>query len=81
MKAFDKLHHKAIEAVNVATDQKTHHEAEIYLRGLRDGYSVGTGVHKGDLIMRGDMYYINQGYTRPMCGGVFLDKEADDDAS
>lgn len=79
MSDFDKLHYEAIEAVNAAPDWKTRHDAEIYLRGLRDGYSAGTGVHKGDLIIQGDMHYINQGIDRPMCGGVFLDKEADHD--
>jgi len=61
-------------AVNNAKTEREHREAELrlngYLDAIRDGF--GSAV-SGRMIMECDMYYLNQGIDRPMCGGVFLD--------
>ena len=61
-------------AVNNATTEREHREAQLKLDGyyeaIRDGF--GSTV-VGRMIMECDCYYINQGIDRPMCGGVWLD--------
>ena len=68
-----KKHIEAVEAVNNATTETAHREAQVYLQGFREGMR-DAGLEP-DLIGC-DMYYIDKGIDRPMCCGVFLDWSA-----
>ena len=65
----------AIEAVNGSATYEQHYAAQRYLDGYVDAVVECTGIHRGALLMKCDMFYINKGVDRPMCGGEFLDWE------
>lgn len=64
-------HIELLEAVNNAKTQQEHDRAEAVLEGFR--LALDTIYGHGFSLMDADLYYLNQGVTRPMCCGVFLD--------
>lgn len=74
MSDYYQRHIELLEAVNAATTEQEHHDAEVFLRGFRDAIvTVGIFPHTGYLVMQGDSHYINQGVDHPMTGGIFHD--------
>lgn len=63
-------HMQLIDAVNNATTEHAHREADVYLSGWVDG--VRFAGEYVDLI-RADQEQFSRGIDRPMCCGVFLD--------
>jgi hypothetical protein len=69
-------HIELIEACNAAPIYSpAESDAKAQLQGFREAVVLTTGIHMGQLVVHGDEHYIALGVDRPMCGGVFLDKE------
>jgi hypothetical protein len=66
-------HIELVEAVNNATTEREHREAECRLDGYRDALKIIHGDRVGNLLMQCDQHYLSQGVERDMCCGVFLD--------
>lgn len=67
---FEK-HIQLVEKVNNAPNSQLHHAYSMELHGFRTVLRL-LGI---DQLMECDLHYIDQGIDRPMCCGVFLDKE------
>ncbi len=65
-------HLELVRAVNDSRTERQHERAGSYLDGFCEALRR-IGVETGEMIMAADLYYIDQGIDRPMCGGVFLD--------
>ena len=70
--SLQEKHIELVEAVNNALTDAAHHEARITLDGFRLAIEEVVD-NPGDLYMKCDLHYMNQGIDRPMCCGVFLD--------
>lgn len=73
---FDEIfekHISLVEKVNNAPNNQLHHVYCMELYGFRAALRL-VGINQ---LMECDLYYLDQGIDRPMCGGVFLDKEWD----
>lgn len=66
-----KKHIYLLEKVNEATKEQSYslHLQKLY--GFREALYI-LGINQ---LMECDLYYLDQGIDRPMCCGVFLDKE------
>jgi len=62
-------HIELVERVNNSKTDKELNDNCNVLYGFRDALEV-MGINQ---LIDCDMYYLNQGIDRPMCGGVFLD--------
>ena len=71
-------HIELVEAVNNSKTIEEHKKAKIYLQVFRAG--VSNCDYYLDLCGC-DMYYIDKGIDRPMCGGVWLDWKPSDSPS
>lgn len=65
-----KKHIELIEAVNNAKTHQEHSRALAVLEGYRVAIEEAAGYFSG---IACDQHYMDQGVTRPMCCGVFLD--------
>lgn len=63
-------HIELVEAVNNAKTQAEHDRADAVLEGFRAAFDE---TYDGFSLMDCDRHYMDQGVTRPMCCGVFLD--------
>ena len=61
-----------IEAVNNAKTNERHATLNLYLAAWKAGIE-DAGQHID--LCAADMFYLDQGIDRPMCGGVWLDWE------
>jgi hypothetical protein len=62
-------HIELIDAVNSSDTEVDHVITQARLRGFRDALDI----QNINQLCECDNYYIERGYTRPMCCGVFLD--------
>jgi len=66
-----KKHIYLVEKVNAATSE---HLYNLHLHRLY-GFREALYLLSINQLMECDLYYLDQGIDRPMCSGVFLDKE------
>lgn len=69
---FEK-HIELLEKINNAPNNQLHHVYCMELYGFRAALRL-LGINQ---LMECDLYYLDQGIDRPMCCGVFLDKNFD----
>ena len=74
-------HIEMVRAVNEAKTGYENSRARWILYGFREAVTtILGGVRSGELVIDADLYYLNQGIDRPMCGGVWLDWKPAPDA-
>lgn len=73
MGAIHQKHMMLVDAVNEAKTERAHSDAQMILRGWREGMAdAGRPVE----LCHADLEQFDRGFTeRPMCCGVFLDWE------
>lgn len=74
MDVYDE-HIRLVEAVNQSKTTEDHMKNFLALEKFRDSYR--DCAEFGSMLMACDNYYLDQGIDRPMCCGVFLDRDLD----
>ncbi len=77
----DELKKKYIELVDRCNNSKTraeHFECMERVNGFLDGVSA-CGGNEWNLLISADVVQMSRGVNRPMCGGVWLDWEPQED--
>ena len=78
----DNLRQRYCDLVDKCNNSKTrleHDEWNVLLNGFLDGVTAFSAVAVGYLLMHGDEVQMGRGVDRPMCGGLWLDWEPQED--
>ena len=67
-----------VDNANNSKTRSEHYEWKLRLNGFLEGVTA-CGGNTGHLIMHGDEVQMGRGVDRPMCGGLWLDWEPQED--
>jgi len=76
MKPVQDAYIELVEAANNANTDLEHFQYVSKTEGFLRCLSIINPQWAGDLIIAGDMYYLNQNIERPMTGGIWHDWRA-----